>query len=156
MRPRSRDIAIISTVVCLLNLQRLINQITLQKLMFIRERIVEDFVQGSESLLFLTAVLLSVLRRRRNFRRIGRRAWAWPRPQNWFDVILASPRLNTLWTKRFVLSPIHVQLILVREKWPCRDLGFSCLLYLIKLCAFEFFLYISGFLMFALRTAQFV
>ena len=101
MRPRSRNIAIIATVVCLLNLQRLTNQITLQNLMYLRERIEEDFVQESESLLFLTAVLLSVLRRRRNFRRIGRRAWAWPRPQNWFDVMLASPRLNTLWKPNF-------------------------------------------------------
>jgi len=56
--------------------------------MFLRERMVEDFVQGSESLLFLTTVFLSVHRRRGNFRRIGRRAWAWPRPQNWFDVNL--------------------------------------------------------------------
>ena len=30
--------------------------------------------------------------------------------------------------KRFVLLVIHVPLIPVRdtEKWPCRDLGFSC------------------------------
>lgn len=60
MRPRSRNIAMIATVVCLLNLQRLTNQITLQNLMYLRERIVEDFVQESESQLFLTAVLLSV------------------------------------------------------------------------------------------------
>ena len=68
--------------------------------MILGERIVEDFVQESESLLFLSAVLLSV-RRRRGFRRIGRRAWAWPRPQNWFDVTLASPRLNILWKPNF-------------------------------------------------------
>lgn len=73
----------------------------LQNLMYLRERIVEDFVQESESQLFLTAVLLSVLCRRHNFRLIGRRAWAWPRPQNWFDVMLASPRLNTLWKPNF-------------------------------------------------------
>ena len=37
---------------------RLINQITLlQNLMFLCERIVEDFVQGSESRLFLTTVI---------------------------------------------------------------------------------------------------
>ena len=60
MRPRSRKIAVIATVVCLLNLQRLISQITLQNLMFLRERMMEDFVQESESLLFLTDLLLSV------------------------------------------------------------------------------------------------
>ena len=83
MRPRSRKIAVIATVVCLLNLQRLINQITLQNLMILRERMMEDFVQESESLLFLTALLLSVHRRRGNFRHIRRRACAWPRLQNW-------------------------------------------------------------------------
>ena len=67
MRPRSRKIAVIVTVVCLLNLQRLISQITLQNLMFLRERMMEDFVQESESLLFLTALLLSVHRRQGNF-----------------------------------------------------------------------------------------
>ena len=99
MRPRSRKIAV--TVVCLLNLQWLISQITLQNLMFLRERMTEDFVQESESLLFLTALLLSVHRRRGNFRHIRKKAWAWPRPQNWFDVMLASPRLNVLWKPNF-------------------------------------------------------
>ena len=51
--------------------------------MFLRERMMEDFVQESDSLLFLTALLLSVHRRRGNFRHMRRRAWAWPRPQNW-------------------------------------------------------------------------
>ena len=60
MRPRSGKIAVIVTVVCLLNLQRLISQITLQNLIFLRERMMEDFVQESEILLFLTALLLSV------------------------------------------------------------------------------------------------
>ncbi len=60
MRPRSRTIAVIATVVSLLNLQRLISQITLRNLMFLCERMMEDFPQESESLLFLTAVLLSV------------------------------------------------------------------------------------------------
>ena len=102
MRPRSRKLAVIVTVVCLLNLQRLISQITLQNLMFLRERMMEDFVQERESLLFLTALLLSVHRRRGNFPHIRRRrAWAWPRPQNWFDVMLASPRLNVLWKPNF-------------------------------------------------------
>ena len=67
MRPRSRKIAVTATVVCLLNLQRLISQITLQNLIFLRERMMEDFVQESEILLFLTALLLSVHRRRGNF-----------------------------------------------------------------------------------------
>ena len=53
MRLRNRKIAVIVTVVCLLNLQRLISQITLQNLMFLHERMMEDFVQESKSLLFL-------------------------------------------------------------------------------------------------------
>ena len=60
MKPRSRKEAEIATAVCLLNLQRLISQIALQNLMFLRERIMEDFVQQSEGLLLLTALLLSV------------------------------------------------------------------------------------------------
>ena len=101
MRPRSRKIAVIVTVVCLLNLQRLISQITLQNLMFLHERMMEDFVQESEILPFLTALLLSVHRRRGNFRHIRRKAWAWPRPQNWFYVMLASPRMNVLGHQTF-------------------------------------------------------
>ena len=101
MRPRSRKIAVIVTVVCLLNLQRLISQITLQNLMFLRERMMEDLVQESEILPFLTALLLSVHRRRGNFRHIRRKVWAWPRPQNWFYVMLASPPMNVLWTPNF-------------------------------------------------------
>ena len=101
MRPGSRKIAVVATVVCLLNLQRLISQTTLQNLMFLRERMMEDFVQESESLLFLTALLLSVHRRRGNFRHMRKRAWAWSRPQNWFDVMLASSRLNVLWKPNF-------------------------------------------------------
>ena len=101
MRPRSRKIGVIANVVFFLNLQRLISQITLRNLMFLRERMMEDFLQESESLLFLTGVLLSVRRRRRNFRHMGRRAWASPRPKNWFDVMLASPRLNVLWKPNF-------------------------------------------------------
>ena len=49
MRPRSRKIAVIATVVCLLNLQRLISKITLQNLMFLRERMMEDFVLESDT-----------------------------------------------------------------------------------------------------------
>ena len=60
MGPRSGKIAVIVTVVCLLNLQRLISQITLQNLIFLRERMMKDFVQESEILLFLTALLLRV------------------------------------------------------------------------------------------------
>ena len=48
--------------------------------MHLPERIVKDLIQESESALFLTAVLLSVLRRRHNFLPISRRALAWPRP----------------------------------------------------------------------------
>ena len=44
MRLRGGKITVIVTVVCLLNLQRLINQITLQNLMFLRERMMEDFL----------------------------------------------------------------------------------------------------------------
>jgi len=34
----------------------------------------------------------------RGFRqRNGRRAWAWPRPQNWFKVLLANRDMDSLW-----------------------------------------------------------
>ena len=69
--------------------------------MFLGERMMEDFVQESEILPFLTALLLSVHRRRGNFRHIRRKAWAWPRPQNWFYVMLASPRMNVLGHQTF-------------------------------------------------------
>ena len=41
--------------------------------------------------------------------------WAWPRPQNWFDVMLASPWLNVLWKPNFRME---------RETFdkPCRIL----------------------------------
>ena len=60
MRLRSCKIAVIAAVFCLLNLHRLISQVTLKNLMFLHERMMENFVQESESLLFLATVLLSV------------------------------------------------------------------------------------------------
>ena len=30
-----------------------------------------------------------------------RRAWVWPRPQNWFKNLLASPALDFLWKEHF-------------------------------------------------------
>lgn len=50
MRLRNCSIAITAAVVCLLNLQRLATQITLRNLMFLCERIIEDFAQESENL----------------------------------------------------------------------------------------------------------
>ena len=98
MRPRGRKIAIISAVVFLLNLQRIVNEITLRNLMFLRERMIEDFSQESENLLFLTCLLMRTQRRQG---RPTRRAWAWPRPQNWFDALLASRQLDILWKPNF-------------------------------------------------------
>ena len=38
----------------------------------------------------------------RSFRqRNGRRAWAWPRPQNWFRVLLANRDMDPLWKMHF-------------------------------------------------------
>ena len=31
----------------------------------------------------------------------GRRAWVWPRPQNWFRHLIASPGLNFMWKEHF-------------------------------------------------------
>ena len=39
-------------------------------------------------------------RRQQNVQR-RRRAWVWPRPQNWFKNLLASPALNFLWKEHF-------------------------------------------------------
>ena len=33
-----------------------------------------------------------------------RRVWAWPRPQNWFDVLLISPGMESLWKPNFQMS----------------------------------------------------
>ena len=99
MRPRGRKIAIISPVMFLLNLQRIVNEITLQNLMFLHERMIEDFSQESENLLFLTCLLM--MTRQRQGRPTRRRAWAWPRPQNWFDALLASRQLDVLWKPNF-------------------------------------------------------
>lgn len=51
MRPRGCKIAIISVVVFFLNLQRI-------DLMFLRERMIEDFSQESENLVFFTCLLM--------------------------------------------------------------------------------------------------
>ena len=67
--------------------------------MFLRERMIEDFSEESENLLFLTCLL------RRTWWRQGqptrRRAWAWPRPRNWFDALLVSRQLDILWKPNF-------------------------------------------------------
>ena len=83
MRPRGRKIAVISAVVFLLNLQRIVDEITLRNLMFLRERMIEDFSQESENLLFLTCLLTRT------------------RQQNWFDALLASHQLGILWKPNF-------------------------------------------------------
>ena len=36
-----------------------------------------------------------------NEQRRGRRAWLWPRPQNWFHSLLTSRDLNFLWKEHF-------------------------------------------------------
>ena len=43
-------------------------------------------------------LLFSRMVQQRGFRqRNGRRAWAWPRPQNWFKVLLANQDMDPLW-----------------------------------------------------------
>ena len=58
-----------AAAVCLLHLQLLVSQITMRNLMFLRERLMESFVQEGESLLFLTTVLLRI--RQRQGKRYG-------------------------------------------------------------------------------------
>ena len=36
--------------------------------------------------------------------RLGRRAWVWPRPQNWCRVLLGSRALDILWKEHFHVS----------------------------------------------------
>lgn len=62
MRPRGRKIAIIAAVVFFLNFQRLGSEITLRNFMFKRERMIEDFAQESENLLFPTSLPLYMRR----------------------------------------------------------------------------------------------
>ena len=58
----------------------------------------EDFVQESESLRFLPAILLSVHQRRTRRGKAKERGPAQDRRTSWFDVIsLHPPRLNVLW-----------------------------------------------------------
>lgn len=33
-----------------------------------------------------------------------RRVWAWPRPQNWINVLLVSPDMESLWKPNFRMS----------------------------------------------------
>ena len=61
----------------------------------------ESFVQEGESLLFLTAVLSRIRQRQRNLRNARRRAWVWPRPQNWFNALLTTHQLDVLWKPHF-------------------------------------------------------
>lgn len=75
MRPRGCKIAIISIVLFFLNLQRI-------DFMFLRERMIEDFSQESENLVFYLPSDADAAK--------TSRAWAWPRLQNWFHVLLAS------------------------------------------------------------------
>ena len=105
MRPRSRKITVMAAAVCLLHLQLLVSQKTMWNLMFLRERLMESFVQEGESLLFLTAVLLRIRRQRQgNLRNARRRAWAWPRPQNWFNALLTTHQLDVLWKPHFQME----------------------------------------------------
>lgn len=88
MRQRGRMIAIISAAVFFLNLQKIVNEITLRNPMFLREIMIDDFSYECQNLLFLACLLMRT--RRRQGWPTRRRACVWPRPQNWFDALLAS------------------------------------------------------------------
>lgn len=92
MRLRGPKIAIISAVVFLLNLQKIVSEITLRNPMFLREIMIDDFSYECENLLFLTCLPMTT--RRRQGWPTRRRTWVWPRPQNWFDTLLASRQLD--------------------------------------------------------------
>ena len=51
--------------------------------------------QRRAMLMFLSQMNQQIAQRRR------RRAWLWPRPQNWFRSLLATPALNFLWKEHF-------------------------------------------------------
>ena len=35
---------------------------------------------------------------------LRRRAWVWPRPQNWFRLLIANPALHFLWKEHFCVT----------------------------------------------------
>ena len=60
---------------------------------------------GNGPAFFLTCLAVNKYSRGRNRdARWRRRVWAWPRPQNWFDVLLVSPGMESLSKPYFQMS----------------------------------------------------
>ena len=58
-----------------------------------------------DMLFFLTCLAINKYSRGRNRdARWRRRVWAWPRPQNWINVLLVSPGMESLWKPNFRMS----------------------------------------------------
>ena len=91
-----RKVLAVPSAYLVLNLHQIINQNVVRK---------PSFASEMDMLFFVTCLAVNKYRRGRN-RDVGwRRVWAWPRPQNWFDVPLVSPAWYlSLWRPNFQMS----------------------------------------------------
>ena len=74
-----------------------------QRVLTLQEMHCYEYVIATQSIKQHLLLCFSILvRDQRAFRqRNRRRAWAWPRPQNWFRVLLANRDMDTLWKIHF-------------------------------------------------------
>ena len=100
-----RKLLTIVTMFFILALKRQQNITVQRQLSAVREQMYMDFLSDIDMLLLITFVLH---RRRLRYQRENgfgrRRAWAWPRPQNWFAVLLASPQMSHMWKPNFRMT----------------------------------------------------
>ena len=96
---RSQLCAVVAAFFCL-SLHKKMNGVASNRLAMIREMMDEVLAELNTMFLF---ILVQSYARRRRLRNpsIGRRAWAWPRPQQWFDILISTPGLDPVWKPNF-------------------------------------------------------
>ena len=97
MQPQRVKIAFLAWLIYfLLHRQRALLLHQAYHFLFVEEEFrIRQRNQRRAMLMFFTQMNQQIAQRRR------RRAWLWPRPQNWFRSLLATPALNFLWKEHF-------------------------------------------------------
>ena len=119
MDDTNRDLVSLISVILLLIIRQSSINITVQQFFarrHRRRRFRLRYLQG------LSALYLN-LRARRQFARRPRRAWVFPRPQNWFQELLNNNALDHWWKENFRAIPLNIYASSLDLCSSCKTLG---------------------------------
>ena len=99
MRPLQRKIVFLSFmfILSLLLTQRLLTLQEMYRYFVVNEHLAATQGNKRHLLLYISRMVQQGTFRQRN----RRRTWAWPRPQNWFTVLIANRHMDPLWKIHF-------------------------------------------------------